>query len=175
MTTKEQLLALLESSKGTYFSGEEIARRLEVSRAAMEKLGVTAADIAAIGITNQRETTVIWEKASGKPIANAISLPLNHFARILLTVVPAISQPQPNIIKPNIAIFAEPGIEVHHELSHTISLAPNHSEIPTYLIAAPSTISEAESSPVNRTPILSKMIPAKIKKPKTLSRYSPAA
>ena len=45
---------------------------LEVSRAAMEKLGVTAADIAAIGITNQRETPVIWEKASGKPIANAI-------------------------------------------------------------------------------------------------------
>ena len=45
---------------------------LEVSRAAMEKLGVTAADIAAIGITNQRETTVIWDKASGKPIANAI-------------------------------------------------------------------------------------------------------
>ena len=32
---------------------------LEVSRAAMEKLGVTADDIAAIGITNQRETTVI--------------------------------------------------------------------------------------------------------------------
>lgn len=37
MTTKEQLLALLESSKGTYFSGEEIARRLEVSRAAVWK------------------------------------------------------------------------------------------------------------------------------------------
>ena len=45
---------------------------LEVSRAAMEKLGVTAADIAAIGITNQRETTVIWDKATGTPIANAI-------------------------------------------------------------------------------------------------------
>ena len=45
---------------------------LEVSRAAMEKLGVTADDIAAIGITNQRETTVIWDKATGKPIANAI-------------------------------------------------------------------------------------------------------
>ena len=45
---------------------------LEVSRAAMEKLGVTAADIAAIGITNQRETTVIWDKATGVPIANAI-------------------------------------------------------------------------------------------------------
>lgn len=45
---------------------------LEVSRAAMEKLGVSAADIAAIGITNQRETTVIWDKETGKPIANAI-------------------------------------------------------------------------------------------------------
>lgn len=45
---------------------------LEVARAAMAKLHVTAADIAAIGITNQRETTVIWDKATGRPIANAI-------------------------------------------------------------------------------------------------------
>ena len=45
---------------------------LEVSRTAMRKLGVTAADIAAIGITNQRETTVVWDKETGKPIANAI-------------------------------------------------------------------------------------------------------
>ena len=45
---------------------------LAVSRQAMEKLGVTAADIASIGITNQRETTVIWNKKTGRPIANAI-------------------------------------------------------------------------------------------------------
>ena len=45
---------------------------LEVSRAAMEKLQVTASDIAAIGITNQRETTVVWDKETGEPIANAI-------------------------------------------------------------------------------------------------------
>ena len=52
---------------------EEIwATTLEVSRAAMEKLEVCAEDIAAIGITNQRETTVIWDKENGKPIANAI-------------------------------------------------------------------------------------------------------
>ena len=52
---------------------EEIwATTLEVSRAAMDKLGVKAADIAAIGITNQRETTVIWDRDTGKPIANAI-------------------------------------------------------------------------------------------------------
>ena len=45
---------------------------LEVSRAAMAKLGVEADSIAAIGITNQRETTVIWDKETGEPIANAI-------------------------------------------------------------------------------------------------------
>lgn len=46
--------------------------QLEVAQKAMEKLGVTAAEIAAIGITNQRETTVIWDRKTGKPIANAI-------------------------------------------------------------------------------------------------------
>ena len=45
---------------------------LEVSRAAMAKLGVEADSIAAIGITNQRETTVIWDKETGEHIANAI-------------------------------------------------------------------------------------------------------
>jgi glycerol kinase len=39
---------------------------------ALQKRGLKAADLAAIGITNQRETTVVWEKATGKPIANAI-------------------------------------------------------------------------------------------------------
>jgi glycerol kinase len=39
---------------------------------ALAKAGATAADIAAVGITNQRETTVVWEKANGRPIANAI-------------------------------------------------------------------------------------------------------
>ncbi len=38
----------------------------------MLKMGITAADIAAIGITNQRETVVVWEKESGKPIYPAI-------------------------------------------------------------------------------------------------------
>ena len=52
---------------------EEIwSTTLEVSREAMEKLGVKAEDIAAIGITNQRETTVVWDRKTGKPIANAI-------------------------------------------------------------------------------------------------------
>ena len=45
---------------------------LEVAKTAMEKLGVEADAIAAIGITNQRETTVIWDKTTGAPSAGAI-------------------------------------------------------------------------------------------------------
>ena len=41
-------------------------------RAAMAKAGVEAKDIAGLGITNQRETTIVWDRATGKPIANAI-------------------------------------------------------------------------------------------------------
>lgn len=41
-------------------------------RTALDKAGITAADIAAIGITNQRETVVIWDRKTGKPIHNAI-------------------------------------------------------------------------------------------------------
>ncbi|MEM7586253.1 MAG: glycerol kinase GlpK [Acidobacteriota bacterium] len=39
---------------------------------ALQQAGVTAEDVAAVGITNQRETTVLWERATGRPIANAI-------------------------------------------------------------------------------------------------------
>ncbi len=42
------------------------------ARAVMEKAGVSATDIAAIGITNQRETTLIWDRKTGEPIHNAI-------------------------------------------------------------------------------------------------------
>lgn len=45
---------------------------VEVTRATMTKAGVEAKDIAAIGITNQRETTVVWDRETGAPIANAI-------------------------------------------------------------------------------------------------------
>lgn len=41
-------------------------------RAAIERAGLAPEDITAIGITNQRETTVVWDKATGKPIHNAI-------------------------------------------------------------------------------------------------------
>lgn len=52
---------------------EEIFRAsVEVLREAVEKSGRSIDDVAAIGITNQRETVVIWEKATGKPIYRAI-------------------------------------------------------------------------------------------------------
>jgi glycerol kinase len=41
-------------------------------RDAIERAGITAADIVAIGITNQRETTLVWDRATGRPIHNAI-------------------------------------------------------------------------------------------------------
>ena len=46
--------------------------QLGVAAEAISKAALTASDIAAIGITNQRETTVVWERATGKPIHNAI-------------------------------------------------------------------------------------------------------
>jgi len=52
---------------------EEIwASQLGVAVEAIARAGLTAADIAAIGITNQRETTVVWDRATGKPIHHAI-------------------------------------------------------------------------------------------------------
>ena len=52
---------------------EEIwTSQIAVARESISSGQVSASDIAAIGITNQRETTVVWERASGKPIYNAI-------------------------------------------------------------------------------------------------------
>jgi len=52
---------------------EEILRRTEeVIGAALQQRGLQPADLAAIGITNQRETTVVWERKTGRPVCNAI-------------------------------------------------------------------------------------------------------
>ena len=48
------------------------ATLLGVAVEAMQKIGAAAADIAAIGITNQRETTVVWDKHTGEPVYHAI-------------------------------------------------------------------------------------------------------
>ncbi|MGZ6269133.1 MAG: glycerol kinase GlpK [Candidatus Limnocylindrales bacterium] len=47
-------------------------RCVEVIRGALAKTGIAASDLAAVGITNQRETTVVWDRKTGKPIHNAI-------------------------------------------------------------------------------------------------------
>ena len=46
--------------------------QVEVAKDALDKAGLEAVDIAAIGITNQRETTIVWDKKTGKPVYNAI-------------------------------------------------------------------------------------------------------
>lgn len=52
---------------------EEIWRRTqEVIASALEQRALTASDLAAVGITNQRETTVLWDRRTGQPIHNAI-------------------------------------------------------------------------------------------------------
>ncbi len=51
---------------------EIFSTQLEVAKLALQNIGATAADIAAIGITNQRETTIVWNRLTGKPICNAI-------------------------------------------------------------------------------------------------------
>lgn len=47
-------------------------RTQEVIAGALKKGGIDPKEIAAVGVTNQRETTVVWEKATGKPVYNAI-------------------------------------------------------------------------------------------------------
>ncbi|MEO7193788.1 MAG: FGGY family carbohydrate kinase, partial [Pseudonocardiaceae bacterium] len=44
----------------------------EVTAGALARAGLTSSDIAAVGITNQRETTVVWDRRSGEPVHNAI-------------------------------------------------------------------------------------------------------
>lgn len=51
---------------------EILSRTVEVIEKGLAQRGLQPSDLAAIGITNQRETTVVWERKSGKPITNAI-------------------------------------------------------------------------------------------------------
>ncbi|MGA9112641.1 MAG: glycerol kinase GlpK [Candidatus Dormiibacterota bacterium] len=47
-------------------------RSVEVIRGALQKTGIKASDLAAVGVTNQRETAVVWDRRTGKPVHNAI-------------------------------------------------------------------------------------------------------
>lgn len=46
--------------------------QIDTAKKALRSAGLTAADIAAVGITNQRETTIVWDRRTGEPIHNAI-------------------------------------------------------------------------------------------------------
>ena len=56
---------------------------LEVAASAIQKAGVKASNIAGIGITNQRETTIVWDKKTGKPVFNAIVWQCRRTAEIV--------------------------------------------------------------------------------------------
>ncbi len=51
---------------------EILATTVAVGREALARAGIAAKDLAAIGITNQRETTIVWERATGRPIHPAV-------------------------------------------------------------------------------------------------------
>ena len=54
-------------------AAEEIwGSQVTVAAEALSRAGITARDLAAVGITNQRETTIVWERATGRPVCNAI-------------------------------------------------------------------------------------------------------
>ena len=63
--------------------------QLSVAREAMANLGVFANDIAAIGITNQRETTTVWDRDTGEPVYNAIVWQCRRTAPIIDKIVKA--------------------------------------------------------------------------------------
>ncbi|MCB9435377.1 MAG: glycerol kinase GlpK [Anaerolineales bacterium] len=56
--------------------------QLTVAQEALQQAGLTAHDIRAIGITNQRETTIIWDRVTGQPIYNAIVWQCRRTARM---------------------------------------------------------------------------------------------
>lgn len=59
------------------------ASQLAVATEAMANMSVSAQDIAAIGITNQRETTIVWDKTTGKPVYNAIVWQCRRTAEVI--------------------------------------------------------------------------------------------
>ncbi|HKL69530.1 glycerol kinase GlpK [Salibaculum sp.] len=72
-TAQEEFTQNFPESGWVEHDPEEIwATTAGTCRAAIEKAGLTPGQIAAIGITNQRETTLVWDRTTGKPIHNAI-------------------------------------------------------------------------------------------------------
>ncbi|HEX5212154.1 MAG TPA: glycerol kinase GlpK [Pseudolabrys sp.] len=72
-TAQQELRQIYPAPGEVEHDPEEIwAATVATAREAMVKAGLTAKDVAGIGIANQRETTMIWDRVSGKPIYNAV-------------------------------------------------------------------------------------------------------
>ena len=72
-TAQQEFPQLFPSAGHVEHDPEAIwSSQLATAREALAKAKIGAGDLAAIGVTNQRETTVLWERDSGRPIANAI-------------------------------------------------------------------------------------------------------
>ncbi len=72
-SAQEELQQIYPGAGEVEHDPEEIwAAVVATVRAALAKAGLTAKDVAGIGISNQRETTLVWDRATGKPIHNAI-------------------------------------------------------------------------------------------------------
>lgn len=72
-TGQQEFTQIFPASGWVEHNPEEIWQStLDVCQAAVKEANIDAEDIAAIGITNQRETVVVWDKQTGKPICNAI-------------------------------------------------------------------------------------------------------
>lgn len=96
--------------------------------------------------------------AISMPIARAISLPSNHLTIPFDTVMPAISEPQPNIMKPRQESLQDRGIETHHEFGQPRAKTDEGRDTAKYFNEAPSTITDPERTMVKRTPFLSRMM-----------------
>ena len=60
-------------------------RKQDVIRGAVKKTGVRSGDLAAVGVTNQRETTVVWDKNTGEPYYNAIVWQYTRLSRFAIS------------------------------------------------------------------------------------------
>lgn len=72
-TAQQEFAQIFPQGGWVEHDASEIWRtQLAMAQAVLKKASVSAADIDAIGITNQRETTVLWDRKTGEPVANAI-------------------------------------------------------------------------------------------------------
>ena len=84
MLPKRSLTQYYPQAGWVEHDAEEIwATQLGLMYEAMGKLNVSPEDIAGIGITNQRETTVVWDKVTGRPVCKAIVWQCRLYCRIL--------------------------------------------------------------------------------------------